>query len=79
MRQHDGLFFLTGSMATSRSADQSLGLCANCTHVRPTPSVKGTLFYRCGRSSVDLRYPKYPTLPVLRCGGHEIRSPAGQR
>jgi hypothetical protein len=78
MRQRDGLF-LTGSMTTSRSADQSLGLCATCAHVRPTPSAKGTLFYRCARSSVDLRYPKYPALPVLRCGGHEVRSPAGHR
>ena len=78
MRQRDGLA-LTGSMTASRSADQSLGLCATCAHVRPTPSAKGTLFYRCARSSVDLRYPKYPTVPVLRCGGHEMRSPAGRR
>jgi hypothetical protein len=37
------------------------------------------LFYRCARSSVDVRYPKYPTLPVLRCGGHEPRSTGGHR
>jgi hypothetical protein len=65
-------------MTSSRSAEQGLGLCATCAHVRPTPSAKGTFFYRCARSSVDRRYPKYPTLPVIRCGGHERRSPGGR-
>ncbi len=66
-------------MTSSKSADRGLGLCATCAHVRPTPSDKGAFFYRCARSNVDARYPKYPTLPVIRFGGYESRSSGGPR
>jgi hypothetical protein len=49
-------------------------------------SDRGSIFYLCGRSSHDPRFPKYSRLPVIQCpgydpkvlrihkAGHEIRS-----
>lgn len=45
------------------------GLCATCFHLKIITSDKGSIFYRCGLSDTDPRFPKYPTLPVLRCTG----------
>ena len=46
------------------------GLCESCQHVRRVPSSRGSVFYQCQLSFTDPRYPKYPTLPVLRCEGY---------
>lgn len=52
------------------SADE-VGLCASCRYHRWVGSRKGSRFLYCRRSETDPLFPKYPRLPVLRCGGYE--------
>jgi hypothetical protein len=40
-------------------------------HGERVPSSKGSAFLRCNRSFHDPRFPRYPTLPVVRCEGYE--------
>jgi hypothetical protein len=47
------------------------GLCADCRFVNINRSDRGTAFYQCGKSFDDLRFPKYPRLPVRVCAGYE--------
>jgi hypothetical protein len=47
----------------------NVGLCARCVHARRITSSRGSVFYLCGLSEVDARFPKYPRLPVLQCAG----------
>ena len=47
------------------------GLCGACRHSRPIRTTRGTMFRLCERSTTDVRYPRYPTLPVVRCAGFE--------
>ena len=47
------------------------GLCADCRFARVMRSDRGTVFYQCGKSFEDPRFPKYPRLPVLACTGYE--------
>jgi len=54
------------------------GLCAACAHARPVTSARGSMFWRCGRSERDPRFPKYPRLPVTVCEGYE-RVMTGER
>ena len=46
------------------------GLCAECAWTRRIASGRGPVYYWCGKSKEDGRYPKYPHLPVLRCAGY---------
>jgi hypothetical protein len=46
------------------------GLCVTCAHVRQIESAKGSSFVLCTLSASDPRFPKYPRLPVLSCGGY---------
>jgi hypothetical protein len=55
-------------------ADQA-GLCARCRHLQVVTSAKGSRFYLCRLSVVDARFPRYPPIPVVRCGGF---APAGE-
>jgi hypothetical protein len=50
----------------------SAGLCATCEHLRVQAS-KTSVFVRCGLAEVDARFPKYPPLPVMVCGGYELK------
>ncbi len=50
------------------------GLCGSCAWVRRIENDRGSVFFHCGRSKLEPRYPKYPRLPVLRCEGYEARS-----
>lgn len=34
------------------------------------------MFYLCERSTHDLRFKKYPSLPVVQCSGHLAKTPA---
>lgn len=52
----------------------SPGLCADCQFMRQIQSDRGSVFYFCERSKTDPKFPKYPTLPVLRCSGYEAIS-----
>lgn len=40
------------------------GLCARCLHVKRVDSARGSTFWMCTEPSL----PKYPRLPVVRCG-----------
>ena len=45
------------------------GLCASCEHLRLLAS-RRSVFVRCGLAAVDPRFPRYPGLPVVACGGY---------
>ncbi|MXW65361.1 MAG: hypothetical protein F4Y00_11315 [Bacteroidetes bacterium SB0662_bin_6] len=51
--------------------EAQVGLCLHCRHARIVISRAESRFYLCKRSRTDPTYPKYPRLPVLRCGGYE--------
>jgi len=52
------------------------GLCADCRFARVIRSDRGSVFFQCGKSFEDPRFPKYPRLPVRECPGYE-RSDVG--
>jgi hypothetical protein len=52
----------------------AVGLCIQCTHVQAIVSERGSRFYLCRLSAIDPRFPKYPRLPVVACGGF-VRMP----
>lgn len=45
------------------------GLCATCLHSRMVPG-RASHFRLCRLSETDRRFPRYPRLPVLTCGGY---------
>ncbi len=47
------------------------GLCGACRHSRVIETARGSVFRLCERSTTDPRFPRYPNLPVLDCGGFE--------
>ena len=47
------------------------GLCDGCANQKVVTSQKGTTFSFCELSKWDLRFPKYPRIPVLNCAGFE--------
>ena len=56
-----------------RTDSPAAGLCDTCQHRRLVPNTRGSVFSLCVRSRTDPRYPRYPSLPVLTCPGHEPR------
>jgi len=55
------------------AAMTTIGLCETCRHVHIVRSDRGSLFYLCRLSFTDSWFPKYPSLPVLRCAGFDPR------
>jgi len=49
------------------------GLCDSCAHRQLVPNTRGSVFSLCERSRRDPAYPRYPSLPVFACPGHEPR------
>jgi hypothetical protein len=49
------------------------GLCARCIHAATVETSRGSVFLLCELSRTDLRFPKYPRLPVLHCDGFSGR------
>jgi len=49
-----------------------VGLCATCKHVRVIASDRRSYFVMCRLARKDIKYEKYPRLPVLSCNGHTI-------
>jgi hypothetical protein len=47
------------------------GLCETCRHSRRIEARRGAVYRLCERSATDPAYPRYPTLPVMRCPGFE--------
>jgi len=55
---------------TNKPIDR-IGLCARCAHVEVVENSKGSMFYLCGLSKTNPRFPKYPRLPVHSCSGYK--------
>jgi len=55
----------------------NVGLCADCVNARIVESDRGAVFWRCELSASDLRFPKYPRLPVRECSGYERTEDSG--
>lgn len=51
------------------------GLCADCVFHRVIASARGSRFWLCQRSRFDMRFPRYPPLPVLACTGYRQGRP----
>ena len=47
-------------------------MCFRCVHAQRVLSTRDSLFYRCAYSDIDPSFPKYPQLPVRRCGAYEL-------
>ncbi|MGH9701497.1 MAG: hypothetical protein ACRD5R_07305 [Candidatus Acidiferrales bacterium] len=47
-----------------------IGLCATCRNAREIKSDRGSVFNMCQLSLTDVRFPKYPALPVWNCSGY---------
>jgi hypothetical protein len=47
-------------------------LCFSCNYGNHVISGKGSSFLQCQKHFENLRYPKYPVLPVVACSGYKI-------
>ncbi len=54
-----------------RRMTDHVGLCFTCRWARVVTNRRGSTFYRCGLAETDVRFVRYPPLPVLRCSGFE--------
>lgn len=54
------------------TAEPPPGLCESCRHARELTTANGGKFYQCLLAAKDLRFPKWPRIPVLSCPGHEV-------
>jgi len=61
-------------MLPPSSESERVGLCFSCQHARIVRTDRGSAFYQCQLSATDLRYPKYPRLPVFTCPGFEAKN-----
>src|SRR5439155_728874 len=63
------------------SPPSSIGLCADCRHMRLIKTDRGATFYFCQRSATDPKFPKYPRLPVRisHCDPAEIGAPGSRQ
>ncbi len=52
------------------------GLCASCEHLRVLAS-RRSVFVRCGLADAEPRFPRYPALPVVTCGGYRAWHESG--
>lgn len=55
--------------------DPRVGLCSVCRHARHVGNRRGSRFWLCGLAADDPRFPRYPSLPVVRCPGFSPRDP----
>jgi hypothetical protein len=60
-----------GQTNNQKVGEISVGLCADCVHVRRIESARGSTFYLCQLSATDPTFSKYPRLPVIVCSGFE--------
>ena len=56
--------------------DTRAGLCGSCVHAQVVTSSRDSVFQLCRLSFTDPRFPRYPSLPVLRCPGYDEASDA---
>ena len=65
------------SNAERANPGSTAGLCATCEHCRVIRARRST-FYMCQRSFTDVRFPKYPRLPVVQCIGYTAGAPTDE-
>jgi hypothetical protein len=65
---------MPGGEGRAGEGAERFGLCARCAWGRPFSSGRGALFMACERSRTDLRYPRFPAIPVVVCPGFEPRT-----
>ena len=53
-----------------KAGAQRVGLCLTCRHAKRIETPR-SVFHLCGLAAVDPRFAKYPSLPVIECGGYE--------
>lgn len=70
----DGAAAAGGRNGVSEGTEPSQGLCARCRWARRVRTPRSE-FWLCMRSRDDSRYPRYPRLPVLECGGFTALAP----
>ena len=59
--------------ADQRRAPDPVGLCGRCAWSRKVETRQGSVFRLCLRHRQDPSFPKYPSLPVVRCGGFAVQ------
>lgn len=47
------------------------GLCGTCASMRDVVNENGHHYFLCNLSKMDVRYPKYPKLPMVNCDGYK--------
>jgi hypothetical protein len=65
---------VAGDEQAGRDEVAGAGLCGACAWQRVITSDRGSAFSMCTRAAEDARLRKYPTLPVLRCVGFDVRT-----
>jgi len=65
------MVYLSGVDPFKETRASPEGLCSTCRHRKENRNDRGSVFLYCRKSEVDRRFPKYPTLPVRACDGHE--------
>ena len=53
------------------------GLCGGCRWHRALGNRRGSVFHLCRYAEIDRAYPRYPRLPVHRCGAFEAAGEEG--
>ncbi len=53
-----------------KAGARQVGLCLTCRHSKRIETPR-SVFHLCGRAAADPRFPRYPSLPVIECGGYE--------
>jgi len=56
-----------------------VGLCAECRHACVQRNARGSEFWRCRRAETDVRFERYPRLPVEECSGYDQVPSHGDR
>ena len=59
--------------AAAEGERRRVGLCADCRHGRIVESSRGARYYLCELSFGRAEYPRYPSVPVVRCDGYDER------
>lgn len=62
------------SKPEAKISHETAGLCLDCTNARRLESRRGSVFILCELSRNDLRFAKYPRLPVLACAGYHPKN-----
>ena len=61
------------SEGTAERKQRQVGLCVDCRYGRIVDGRAGNRYYLCELSFRRADYPKYPSVPVVQCGGYCAR------